>query len=73
MEIGINLSIQNLKETLINEINDSKLPPGVTQLILKDILAQIQLVNAELIKIEKEQLEQKQKEGAKDGKEIHKD
>ena len=74
MEIGINLAIQNMKESLINAINDSKLPPGIVQLALCDILTEVRIANVQAIESEKIQFEQiKEKEGVEDGKEIHKD
>lgn len=69
-EKGINLRIQEAKESIANVINNSQLPPGITLMILNEFVGQVQRQNAYMIEIEKKALEEGEK---KDGKEIHKD
>nr|WP_308743197.1 hypothetical protein [uncultured Anaerocolumna sp.] len=70
LEKGINLRIQELKEQIAIATNEAKLPPSVLQMIFNEFAVQMQVQNVEAIKAEKESY---MKEGAKDGKEIHKD
>ena len=70
MEKGINLRIQELKENIVKSTNEAHLPPAVLQMIFNDFAGQMQVQNLNAIEMEKQEL---MKEGAKDGKEIHKD
>lgn len=67
----VNLAIYKLKETIINDINNSKLPPAVVNLILGELKTNLdaytkQVIEAE-IKAEESEKEAKAKaeEGAK--------
>ena len=63
-EKGINLRIQEAKESIANVINNSQLPPGITLMILNEFVGQVQRQNAYMIEIEKKALEEGEK---KDG------
>jgi len=54
MEKGINLKIQEVKENLITEIENSNFPVTVIKYILEDILNQINLLERNAIKKEQE-------------------
>lgn len=64
--MGINLSIQNLKTAIANDINNSKLSPGIVLMILSEFTTQVQAQNQYMIS--KEMAEEK--EGDADAKEI---
>lgn len=68
--MGINLKIQELKETIANVVNEAGLPAGLLLMIFNEFARQTESLYLKAIEIEKQEL---QKEGAKDGKEIHKD
>lgn len=70
MDKGINLKIQELKDNISNTINESKLAPGIVIMIIADFMGQVQTQNAQAIEIERKAIEEK--EGVKDGEEIHK-
>ncbi len=70
MEIGMNLRIQKLKENIAKATNEAHLPPSVLQMIFGELTNQMAIQNQRAIEIE---LQEYKKEGAKDGKEIHKD
>jgi hypothetical protein len=69
-EKGINLRIQDCKESIADAINKAKLPPGILSMVLAEFVAQIQAQNAQAIALERKSYEEGVKE---DGKEIHKD
>lgn len=50
MEKPLSLIIQDLKEKIINEINESKLPHYVIMKVLEDIYKQVQENDTEIIK-----------------------
>ena len=60
-EKGINLRIQEAKESIANVINNSQLPPGITLMILNEFVGQVQRQNAYMIEIEKKALEEGEK------------
>lgn len=60
--MGINLTIQNFKETLAKDIKESHLPPGVLLMVLNEFTGQIQLINTQAIA--NERALEAEKEGA---------
>lgn len=69
-EKGLNLRIQECKESIADAINKSMLPPGILAMILESFTIQVQTQNAQAIALERHAIEEGVKE---DGKEIHKD
>ncbi len=69
---GINLRIQELRETIVKDINSSSLPIGITSLVVADCLRALQDAEINITASERKNYENElKKEGAeKDGKEI---
>lgn len=65
LQKGINLACKELKESLVQKINDSKLPIVNIKYILSDLLTVASSVEAEQIKKEQEEYD-KQKEEKKE-------
>ena len=63
--MGINLSIQKLKEQIAKDINESKLPPGITLMIFNEFVGQLQKLNNEAITLEKQAVLEKRIKGQK--------
>jgi hypothetical protein len=60
--VGINLAIQEVKEKIAKDINESKLPPGILLMIINEFLSQIQMQNLRAIEAEKKASEEKESE-----------
>lgn len=65
MEKPLTLLVQDLKEKLINVINESKLPHYVIMKVLEDIYKQVQDNDTEIIKQYFQEQEKEQKKSKK--------
>lgn len=58
MEKGINLQIQEFKESLAITINNAKMPTSIIEMVLKEFLSQATLLNQAQLEQEKKQCEE---------------
>lgn len=58
MEKGINLQIEELKENLVKQINESNMPVVVIEMVLKELLTNATFVKQQQLEKEKQEYEQ---------------
>lgn len=56
MEKGFNLQIEEFKENIIREINNSNLPITVVEMIFQKLLSEITVVKQQTLKMEQDKL-----------------
>ena len=57
MQMGVNYSAQLLREKIVNDINESELPPCVIAPILSESLAEIRRLEVQFAQREKQEYE----------------
>ena len=62
MEKGINLQIQEFKESLAITINNAKMPTSIIEMVLKEFLSQATLLNQTQLEQEKKQCDESKDE-----------
>ena len=67
----LNTKILQLEENIINLINESNIPPVVTQLILERIQKEASIATSQILKMEQEEMQKQQEMIASQGEQIY--